>query len=72
MQTATIDRTKNWTVKDYLLLGELTTPCQLINGELIMSLSPSPYHQTVLGNLYSIIKDYAKELNGHVFFAPFD
>ncbi len=72
MQTATIDRTKNWTVKDYLLLGEITTPCQLINGELIMSPSPSPFHQTVLGNLYSIIRDYAKELNGHVFFAPLD
>lgn len=72
MQTAIIDRTKEWTVDDYLLLGETNTPCQLINGELIMSPSPSPYHQAVLGNLYDVFKAYAKSYNGAVFFAPLD
>jgi hypothetical protein len=41
MQTSKIDSTKNWTVDDYVLLGETDTPCELINGDLIMAL-----HQT--------------------------
>jgi Uma2 family endonuclease len=72
MKTLTIDRTKNWTVDDYLLLGEMNTPCQLINGELIMSPSPRPYHQLVLGNLYDVIKAYGRKKGDTVFFAPID
>lgn len=49
METARIDRTREWTVDDYLKLGEMNT-CQLINGELIMSPSPTPHHQIVSGN----------------------
>ena len=70
METVTIDRTKNWTVDDYLLLGELKTPCQLINGELIMSPAPSPSHQRVLRNLFKAF-DRANT-QGEIFFAPID
>lgn len=66
----TIDRTKAWTVEDYLLLGELTTPCQLINGELIMSPAPAPLHQRIVRKLYDAIKEC--NLNGEIFFAPID
>jgi len=72
MKTASIDRTKDWTVDDYLLLGEMNSFCELINGELIMSPSPTPYHQIVVGNLYDILKAYAKKRNDLVFFAPMD
>lgn len=72
MQTVKIDRTKEWTVDDYLLLGEMNTPCQLINGELIMSPSPTPYHQTILSNLNDLLKAEAKKTRGVVFFAPMD
>ncbi|MBX2894865.1 MAG: Uma2 family endonuclease [Cyclobacteriaceae bacterium] len=72
MKTASIDRTKNWTVDDYLLLGEMSTFCELINGELIMSPSPAPYHQLVVGNLYDILKAYSRKRNDLIFFAPVD
>lgn len=61
-----------WTVEDYLQLGEMNTPCQLINGELIMSPSPTPYHQVVSSNLNDILKTEAKKKGGMVFYAPMD
>lgn len=72
MRVATADRTKEWTVDDYLLLGEMNTPCQLINGELIMSPSPSPLHQLVSSNLNDILKSAAKKVKGVVFYSPID
>ena len=72
MRVATIDNTKAWTVDDYLMLGEMTTPCQLINGELIMSPSPNPYHQTVASNLNDILKAFARKTGGMCFFSPLD
>jgi len=72
MKVATIDRTKDWTVEDYLLLGESKTPCQLINGELIISPSPTPYHQIISSNLNDLLKAEAKKTGGIVFYAPMD
>lgn len=72
MQTATIDRSKNWTIADYLLLGEMNTPCQLINGDLIMSPAPNPQHQDVLSNLNDFLKSAAKLVGGKVHFTPID
>jgi Uma2 family endonuclease len=72
MQTAIIDKSKNWTVEDYLLLGESSTPCQLINGELNMSPAPSPLHQSIISNLNDIIKSIAKQIGGKVYFSPID
>lgn len=56
MKTLTIDNTKEWTVEDYLLLGEMNTPCQLINGELIMSPAPHPHHQRVSRKTFQNIR----------------
>lgn len=72
MQAVKIDRTKEWTVDDYLMLGEMNTPCQLINGELIMSPCPTPYHQIILSNLNDLFKAEAKKTGAIVFFAPMD
>lgn len=72
MQTLTIDRTKKWTVEDYLLLGETNTRCELIHGELIVSPAPNPYHQKVVGKLYLLIQKAAREAGGEVYFSPID
>ena len=72
MRVASIDNTKTWTVDDYLMLGEMTTPCQLINGELITSPSYTPTHQHVLGNLSQIFGTFAKETDGITFFGLLD
>ncbi len=70
MRTLTIDNTKEWTVDDYLLLGEIKTPCQLINGELIISPAPHPNHQRVLRELFKVFDSV--NLPGEIFFAPID
>jgi Uma2 family endonuclease len=71
MNTLVIDKTKDWTVEDFLLLGEIKTPCQLINGELITSPAPSPLHQRVSRKLFKLI-DKAIFGNGELFFALID
>ncbi|MBK5278254.1 MAG: Uma2 family endonuclease [Bacteroidia bacterium] len=70
MNTLTIDKTKEWTVDDYLLLGEMKTPCQLINGELIMSPAPTPNHQRVARKIFKILD--SANLLGEIFFSPID
>ena len=72
METARIDKTREWTVEDYLHLGEMSTPCQLINGELIMSPAPTPYHQIISSNINDILKAQARKSDGVVLYAPID
>jgi len=72
METVKIDRTKEWTVDDYVLLGEMNTPCQLINGELIMSPAPNPEHQIISSTLNDILKSEGKKNGGLVLYAPVD
>jgi Uma2 family endonuclease len=72
MQRATIDRSKEWTVGDFLQLGEMSTPCELINGDLIMSPAPTPLHQTVSSNLNDLLKAEAKKRGDTVLYAPID
>lgn len=71
MQTSKIDRTKNWTVDDYVQLGESNTPCELINGDLIMSPAPNPEHQRVSKKLFKILDAFSTSF-GEVFYAPID
>jgi Uma2 family endonuclease len=71
MNTLTIDKTKEWTVGNFLLLGEIKTPCQLINGELVISPAPSPNHQRVSKKLFKII-DKATQGMAELFHAPID
>ncbi|WP_331968815.1 Uma2 family endonuclease [Ohtaekwangia sp.] len=72
VKTLTIDRSREWTVDDFLQLEESNTPCELINGELVMSPAPTPHHQNVLGNLYFILKKEAGRIGGAIFFSPID
>lgn len=71
MQTLTIDRTKSWTAQDFTELGEIDRPCQLINGELIMSPAPGLRHQRVSKAIFRLLDKAAREI-GEVFYAPVD
>ena len=68
MEVATVDRSKEWTVEDYLQLEEGLL-AQLIDGKLIMSPAPTTNHQRTLRNLYDVLKEF---LNGEIFFSPID
>jgi Uma2 family endonuclease len=67
-----LDTCKKYNASDYFNLPE-GSPYQLVNGELIMSPSPSSYHQIVSWNFGFIISDYVRKHNlGIVFYAPID
>jgi Uma2 family endonuclease len=72
MKIFTVDRSKIWTAEEYTQLKEINTPCELINGELFMSPSPSPFHQDVLSNLNDFFKSVALKIGGKVYFSPID
>ncbi|MEZ0361141.1 MAG: Uma2 family endonuclease [Hydrogenobacter sp.] len=61
---------RKYTVEDYEKLPE-GSPYQLIEGELVISPAPIPYHQMVLGNIYSILRRELKR-KGLVLFSPVD
>lgn len=72
MKILRIDRTKEWTIDDFLKLEESNTLCELINGELFIPPTPSPDHQNTNSNLCSFFYSEAKKTGGKVFFAPID
>jgi Uma2 family endonuclease len=68
MEVATIDRSKEWTVEDYLQLeGGLLA--QLINGQLIMSRAPSINHQRIIREIGFLLRGI---LDGETFMTPAD
>ena len=71
METIAIDTTQTWTVEEYLQLEE-NPNLQLINGNLIMSPSPSLFHQQILKNLFKVIDSLSKKLGDRTYFAPLD
>ncbi len=71
MQVASIDASKKWTVEDYLQLGE-DFHYQLIEGELIMSPAPNPYHQEVVLRLCRVLDDFCNKIKGKTYFSPID
>ncbi len=69
MQTLTIDRSKVWTVEDYLQLDvEL---CQLIEGNLVMTPAPNTEHQRIIGKLHIIFHKFLSE-HEEVLLSPVD
>ncbi|MBI4947723.1 MAG: Uma2 family endonuclease [Bacteroidetes bacterium] len=68
MQTATLKKN----ITDFKLLEE-GEYCQLINGEIIMSPSPSTAHQRVSRRIFEqILKCLEKNNMGEAFYAPVD
>ncbi|MEM7548311.1 MAG: Uma2 family endonuclease [Bacteroidota bacterium] len=70
MQTATIDRSKTWTVEDYLQFEE-GLPAQLINGELIMTPAPNPRHQALSLKLTILLEGILRK-KGSIYYSPID
>ncbi|MHB1645398.1 MAG: Uma2 family endonuclease [Candidatus Acididesulfobacter diazotrophicus] len=64
--------TNDYTVLDYYNLPE-GSPYQLIEGDLVMSPSPTTEHQSISRNVEFLILNYVKKNNlGIVFNAPID
>lgn len=63
---------KRATVEDYERLGE-GAPYQLIAGELIMSPSPTPFHQSIIFNIGLVLAPFVKQNRlGKLFMSPLD
>src|SRR3990167_6684556 len=70
--TIQIEKKKFYTYKDYEKLPE-GAPYQLIGGELVMTPSPIPYHQEILGNIFYELKRFVEETTrGDVYFSETD
>jgi Uma2 family endonuclease len=72
MKTLHSNPSKILTLEEFLQLEETNTPCELINGELIMSPSPTFEHQTILGRLYVLFFHAAEATGGTACLSPFD
>lgn len=66
----TLPDKEQYSYADYQQLPE-GTPCQLINGSLVMSPAPTPYHQRILRHLFRKLDAHASN-QGEVLFAPID
>jgi Uma2 family endonuclease len=61
------------TLEEYLALPETTLPHELVDGELRLPPTPSPWHQTVLNRIANALEDLAEAQSlGLVFRAPVD
>ena len=63
-----------WTYEEMLAeLPETNLPVELWDGELIMSPTPTPSHQTIVGSLYRELDGFVREHKaGKVFLSPLD
>ncbi|MGB9715874.1 MAG: Uma2 family endonuclease [Thermodesulfovibrionales bacterium] len=67
-----IEKKKTYTYKDYEKLPE-GAPYQLIGGQLVMTPSPVPYHQILIGKIFLKLNEFVEENNlGIIIFAPID
>lgn len=71
METLSVDTSKTWTAEEYLQLEENPNQ-QLLDGHLIMSPSPSRFHQKISILLSSTLFDFAKKKGDEVYAAPID
>ncbi|MBM3213073.1 Uma2 family endonuclease [Candidatus Poribacteria bacterium] len=66
-------RQGEWTEEDYFRLPESNRMIELSKGRLIISPSPTLKHQTISGNLFSLIRNHVRANNlGVVIAAPMD
>lgn len=68
-----IETKKLLTFEDYLLTPEMKQRYEIIDGEIIMSPSPVPFHQWIIANLFEALNRFVRERqSGVVLFAPLD
>ena len=56
------DLLRRYTVREVLAFPEDGKRYELIGGELVVSPSPKPRHQVVVGELYGLLREYLKPL----------
>lgn len=71
MGMVSLDRT-DWTVEQLQELPDDGNRYEIIDGVLYVTPAPRAVHQRILGELYALLKPYAKSLGLAVFFAPAD
>lgn len=70
--TLPLPEKERYTFADYVQLPE-GAPYELIHGDLIMSPSPTPYHQIIQSNLHLALAQFVRaEDRGQVLTAPMD
>ncbi|HVO44310.1 MAG TPA: Uma2 family endonuclease [Aggregatilineales bacterium] len=60
------------TARQFFELPETNTPVQLLEGQVVISPSPTLEHQTIVGNVFLLRRQAAKERGGKAFVAPLD
>jgi Uma2 family endonuclease len=70
--TTVVEKKKKYTYEDYVHTPD-DKRYELIEGELLMTPSPTTKHQRVLREIEFILKKFVSENNlGEIFFAPYD
>jgi Uma2 family endonuclease len=70
--SVTIDTSRVWTYADLLALPEDGVRREVIDGELVVTRSPSVRHQDAVLCLGAALRQYTIEHGGRVFVAPLD
>jgi Uma2 family endonuclease len=60
------------TAEEFFTLPETNTPTELIDGEVIVSPTPTPKHQDSSGNIFFLFKQRAIESGGRAYAAPLE
>ena len=72
MWEETIQEKEGYTYEDYAKLPE-GAPYQLIGGKLVMTPSPTPYHQEISKKIILKLSNFIEERAlGHLYYAPLD
>ena len=72
MAAAVDKQTKRWTYEEYYQLND-DQRYEIIEGNLLMAPAPDTWHQSWIGELYSILRDHVKSHRlGKVFLSPVD
>ncbi len=64
---------RKYSYEDYMKIPDDGKRYEILNGELIMSPSPTTLHQRVVGKLFTELKIFVEKNNlGEVFISPYD
>jgi Uma2 family endonuclease len=65
--------TKTISYDEYLAMPETNQPCEVIDGEMIMSPAPTTEHQWIIGNILDALRAFVKKRKlGVVLVSPVD
>lgn len=64
---------RRMTFEEFMRLPEDNRRCELFSGWMVREPSPGELHQTAVGNLHWLLRDYTRGAgNGRVYLGPFD